>query len=87
MVIHINSLRLRQDGHHFPDDIFICIFLNENEWHSIKILCMIFENPEVIPYDILIIPLSQPCLQQQYTNMDVYVSYNFYMLFYRSANV
>ena len=21
----------------FPDDIFICIFLNENEWHSIKI--------------------------------------------------
>ena len=33
----VNTLRPRQDGHHFPDDIFICIFLNENEWHSIKI--------------------------------------------------
>ena len=33
----INTLRPRQDGRHFPDDIFICIFLNENEWHSIKI--------------------------------------------------
>ena len=32
----LNTLRGRQDGHHFPDDIFICIFLNENESHSIK---------------------------------------------------
>ena len=33
----INTLRPRQDGRLFPDDIFICIFLNENEWNSIKI--------------------------------------------------
>ena len=33
----INTLRLRQDGRHFPDDIFKCIFLNENVWISIKI--------------------------------------------------
>ena len=33
----INILRLRQDGHHFPDDIFKCIFLNENVWISIMI--------------------------------------------------
>ena len=26
----VNTLRLRQDGRHFPDDIFKCIFLNEN---------------------------------------------------------
>ena len=32
-----NTLRLRQDARHFSDSIFICIFLNENEWHSIKI--------------------------------------------------
>ena len=32
-----NTLRLRQNGHHFPDDIFKCIFLNENEWIPIKI--------------------------------------------------
>ena len=33
----INTLRLRQIGHCFPDDIFKCIFLNENIWISIKI--------------------------------------------------
>ena len=27
---HINTLRPRQDGGHFPDDVFKCIFLNEN---------------------------------------------------------
>ena len=32
-----NTLRLRQNGCHFPDDIFKCIFLNENVWISIKI--------------------------------------------------
>ena len=26
----VNTLRVRQDGRHFPDDIFKCIFLNEN---------------------------------------------------------
>ena len=25
-----NTLRPRQNGHHFPDDILKCIFLNEN---------------------------------------------------------
>ena len=29
----LNTLRLRQNGHHFPDDIF----LNENAWILIKI--------------------------------------------------
>ena len=33
----INTLRLRQDGCHFPDDIFKCIFSNENVWIPIKI--------------------------------------------------
>ena len=33
----INTLRPRQDGRHFPDDILKCIFLNENEWISLKI--------------------------------------------------
>ena len=30
-------MRPRQNGHHFLDDIFKCIFLNENVWISIKI--------------------------------------------------
>ena len=34
---HINTLRPIQNGRHFTDDIFKCIFLNENVWISIKI--------------------------------------------------
>ena len=33
----LNTLRPRQNGRHFPDDIFKCLFLNENVWISIKI--------------------------------------------------
>ena len=32
-----NTLRPRQNGHHFPNEIFKCIFLNENIWISIRI--------------------------------------------------
>ena len=35
--IAVNTLRPRQDGRRFPDDIFKSIFLNENVWISIKI--------------------------------------------------
>ena len=34
---HVNTLRPRQDGHHFPDDILKWIFINENLWISLKI--------------------------------------------------
>ena len=37
VISHLNTLRPRQDGRHFPDDIFKCIFLNENVWIPIKI--------------------------------------------------
>ena len=33
----VNTLRPRQNGRHFPDDIFKCIFFNENASISIKI--------------------------------------------------
>ena len=33
----LNTLRPRQNGRHFPDDIFKCIFLFENIWIWIKI--------------------------------------------------
>ena len=32
----LNTLRPRQNGRHFADDIFKCIFLNENIWIAIK---------------------------------------------------
>ena len=30
-------MRPRQNGHHFADDIFECIFMNENVWLSLRI--------------------------------------------------
>ena len=33
----VNSLRPRQNRRHFADDIFKCIFQNENEWVSLRI--------------------------------------------------
>ena len=33
----VKTLRPRQNGRHFAEDIFMCIFLNENVWNSIKI--------------------------------------------------
>ena len=35
--IKVYTLSRRQDGRHFPEDIFKCIFLNYNIWISIKI--------------------------------------------------
>ena len=35
--ILLNTLRPRQNGRHFPDDIFKCILVNENVWISMKI--------------------------------------------------
>ena len=32
-----NTLKPRQNGRHFADDTFKCIFLNENVWISIEI--------------------------------------------------
>ena len=37
MITFFNTLRPRQNDRHFPDDIFKCIFLNENVKISIKI--------------------------------------------------
>ena len=33
----LNSLRPRQNGRHFADNVFKCIVLNENVWISLKI--------------------------------------------------
>ena len=34
---YINTLRTRQNGLHFADDIFNCIFMHENVWISLKV--------------------------------------------------
>ena len=67
-----NTLRLRQNGHHFLDDIFKCIFLNENDWILIKIsLKFVLKGPiNNIPALVQIMawcrpgnkPLSEPMM-------------------------
>ena len=40
VLLFVNTLRPRQDGHPFSDDILKWIFLNENVWISLKISLM-----------------------------------------------
>ena len=68
----INSLKPRQDGRHFPDDIFKCILLNENVSIAIKMsLKFVPEGPiNNIPALVQIMawrrpgdkPLSEPMM-------------------------
>ena len=44
--ININALRLRQDVRHF-EDVFKCIFLNENVWISIKFSLNFVPNGQI----------------------------------------
>ena len=58
----LNTLRLRQDGHHFPGDIFIWIFLNEIIWIAIKISLKFVPRGLInnIPALVQIMALRQP---------------------------
>ena len=64
----VNTLRLKQNGRHFPDDIFKCIFLNENVWISLKISLKFVPMDRInnIPALVQIMawrqPLSQPTM-------------------------
>ena len=57
-----NTLRLRQNGRHFPDNIFKCIFLNENVWISIDISLKFFPKDQIknIPALVQIMAWHQP---------------------------
>ena len=67
-----NTLRPRQDGCHFPEDIFKCIFLNENVLISIKFSLNIVPDGPINNIPALVqqmawrrlgdIPLSEPIM-------------------------
>ena len=59
---HFNTLRPRQSGRHFTDDIFKCIFLNENVWTAIEIsLKSVPKGPiNNIPALVQIMPWRRP---------------------------
>ena len=72
LLIDVNTMRPQQNGRHFPDDIFKCIFLNENVWISIKISLKFVPNSPIynIPALVQIMawgrlgdkPLSKPMM-------------------------
>ena len=77
----INTLRPRQDGHHFPDDILKCISLNENEWIAltISLKCVRKIRINTIPSLVQIMawrrpgdkPLSEPMMVSLLTHICV----------------
>ena len=58
----INTLRPRQNGRHFPDDIFKYIFLNENVLSSIRISLKFFHKGPInnIPELVQIMAWRRP---------------------------
>ena len=76
-----NSLRPRQNGRHFPDDIFQCIFLNENVCISLKISLKFVPDVRInnIPALVQIMawrrpgdkPLSEPIMVNLLTHICV----------------
>ena len=77
----INTLRPRQNGRYFPDDIFKCIFLKENVWIPIKISLKFVPKSPInnIPALVQIMawrrpgdkPLSEPMLVRLPTHICV----------------
>ena len=61
-ITHLNTLRPRQNGRHFADDIFKCIFLNENVWVPLKISLKFVPKGPInnIPAMVQIMAWSRP---------------------------
>ena len=76
-----NTLRPRQNGCHFADDVFKCIFLNENVWILLKIsLKFVPKGPiNIIPSLVQVMawrrpgdnPLSEPMMVSLLTHICV----------------
>ena len=81
-----NTLRPRQKGRHFADDIVKCIFLNENVWISINIsLRFVPRGPiDNIPALVQIMawrrpgdkPLSEPMMASLMTHIYIYMRHS-----------
>ena len=62
LVLRINTLGPSLNGRHFADDIFKCIFLNENVWISIEISLKFVRKGSInnIPASVLIMAWRRP---------------------------
>ena len=80
-MLRVNILRQRQNGRHFPDTIFKCIFFNENVWILMKFPLKFVPKVRInnIPALIQIMtwhrsgdkPLSEPMVVSLLTHMCV----------------
>ena len=76
--VQVNTLRPRQNGRQFPDNIFKCIFLNENVSISIKVSLKFVPKGRIDNYPVLVQimagrlpgdkPLSEPMLTDSLTH-------------------
>ena len=60
----LNTLRPRQNGCHFPDNIFKGIFLNENVLISIKISLKFVSNSPINNIQALVQVMAWPARRQ-----------------------
>ena len=77
----VNTLRPRQNGRHFADDMFKCIFVNENVWIPIEISLKFVPKGSItnIPAFVQIMawrrlgdkPLSEPMMVSSQTHICV----------------
>ena len=67
----LNTLRLRQNGRHFPDDIFKWIFFNENVWILIKISLKFVPKGPINKIPAGDKPLSEPMMVSLLTHICV----------------
>ena len=75
----LNTLGPEQNDRHFPDDIFKCIFLNENVWISIKVSVKFVPNGQISNIPALVqimtwrhsgdMPLSEPMMVSLLTHI------------------
>ena len=76
----VNTLRPRQNGRHFADDMFKCIFLNENVWIPIEIsLTFVPKGPiNNIPALVQIMgwhrPGAKPLSEAMMVNLSTHIS-------------
>ena len=97
----INTFRPRQNGRHFADAIFKCIFLNENVWIPIKILLKFVPQGPINNISALVQimawrrpgdkPLSEPIMVSLPTHICVtrpqWVNYKQYMIDVQSGAI
>ena len=82
----VNRLRLRQNGQHFADDIFKCIFLNEDIWILINVSLKFVPKGQINNIPALVQLMAWHCLDTKPLSVTI-VAYFTDAYMCRSASV